>query len=566
MKDSQKKIGELLLDLNILTLDELEKALEEQKRTGERLGAILLRMNLLSEDDLDYLLSRQLNVPSINLESYNPSPELLSLIPEKIIKKYLVLPIQLEGNTLTVATANPKDLMLLDDLAYVTGYKIAPVVAAISSLQRKITELFERPVSWEETLKVEEAEEIEFIKGDQGIMEEDLEEALQSAEEAPVIKIVNAIVLAAIDQKATHIHIEPKEDQYEIYIRVDGKLKQLVKPPANLQQNIINRIKILSSIDILKRFVPCEGYFRAKARGKYYDIDVATMPSLHGERMVLTFQQPFAKEELKLDRLGFTPQMLHTFKRLITSLKGFIMVTGPSDSGKSSTIYAALNYLKSPEKSIFTYERTIKNKLPGITQGEPNEKAGYSYEKGLQAILRQDVDVLMVGEMLSKEAIVPALHAALSKTLVFGRFLSNDTLGAITLMLDMDVPPFMLFSSLLAILGQRLVRRLCQECIEEYDPPDEIAEEIYQLTGNRSPKLFRSKGCPACSLTGYNQRIGLFELIIPNKELRDAILARASLSELKEIAKSTDYLTFRQDGLIKASEGLTSYEEVVRVV
>ncbi len=566
MQNFQKKIGELLLDLNILTLEELEKALEEQKRTGERLGTVLLKMKLLSEEDLDYLLSRQLNVPSINLENYNPSPDLLSLIPEKIIKKYKVLPIQLDGNTLTVATANPKDLILLDDLAYVTGYKIAPVVTAISSLERKIQELFEKPVTWEEALKVEQAEEIEFIKGDQGIKEEDLEEALQSAEEAPVIKLVNAIVLAAIDEEATHIHFEPREDQYEIFIRVDGKLKQLVKPPANLQQNIINRIKILSSIDILKRFVPSEGYFRAKARGKYYDIDVATMPSLHGERMVLTFQQPFAKEELKLDKLGFSPQMLHNYKRLITANRGFIMVTGPSDSGKSSTIYASLNYLKSPEKSIFTYERTIKNKLPGITQGEPNEKAGYSYEKGLQALLKQDVDVLMVGEMLTRDAILPVLHAALSKTLVFGRFLSNDTLGAITMMLEMDVPPFMLYSSLIAILGQRLVRRLCQNCIEEYDPPDEIAEEIARLTGNRSPKLFRSKGCPACSLTGYSHRIGLFEFIVPNKELRDAILARASLNDLKEIAKSIKYTTFREDGLIKASEGLTSYEEVVKAL
>ncbi len=565
MKNKQK-IGELLIDLNILSPEDLEKALEEQKRTGERLGATLLKMELLSEEDLDYLLGRQLNIPAINMENYSPSPELLATIPEKIIKKHLVLPVSLDGKTLTVATPNPRDLVLMDDLAYITGLKIAPVVTSITSIKRKIEELFQKPVSWEETLKVNETEDLEIIKADQGIMEEDLEDALQSAEEAPVIKLVNAVILAAIEQEATHIHIEPHEDCYEIYLRVDGKLKLLVKPPANLQMNIVNRLKILSSIDILKRFVPAEGYFRAKSKGRYYDIDAATIPSLHGERMVLTFQQPFSKEELQLDKLGFTPETMKTFKELLSNKRGFILVTGPADSGKSSTIYAALNYLKSPERSIFTFERTVKNKLVGINQGQPNEKFGYSYEKGLQSLLRQDMDVLMVGELMTREAVVSALHASLSKTLVLGRFLCNDTIGAISLLLDMDVPPFMLFSSLTAVIGQRLIRRLCQECMEDYEPPRELAEEITALTGAERPRLFRSRGCPACSLTGYNHRIGLFEVVIPSKELREAILAKTPPSELKEIAARQQYRTFRQDGLIKATEGLTSYEEVVRVI
>ncbi|NOY38716.1 MAG: Flp pilus assembly complex ATPase component [Nitrospirae bacterium] len=565
MKNKQK-IGELLVDLNILTQEDLDKALEEQKHTGERLGATLLRLELLSEEDLDYLLGRQLDIPSINLENYNPSPELLATIPEKVIKKYQVLPISVDGKSLTVATASPRDLIRMDDLSYITGFKIAPVVTSITSLERKIEELFKKPISWEESLKVNETEDLEIIKGDTGIVEEDLEDALESAEEAPVIKLVNAVILAAIEQEATHIHIEPREDSYEIYLRIDGKLKLLVNPPANLQYNVINRLKILSSIDILKRFIPAEGFFRAKSKGQYYDIDAATIPSLHGERMVLTFQQPFSKEELQLEKLGFTPETLDNFKSLLSSPRGFILVTGPSDSGKSSTIYAALNHLKSPEKSIFTFERTIKNKLSGINQGQPNEKFGYSYEKGLQSLLRQDMDVLMAGEMMTREAVVSALHASLSKTLVLGRFLCNDTIGAISLIMDMDVPPFMLFSSLTAVLGQRLIRRLCQECIEDYEPPAELADEIHDLTGTQRPRLFRSHGCPSCGLTGYNHRIALFELLIPSKELREAILAKAQPNELKEIAGRQQYRTFRQDGLIKAAEGLTSYEEVVRVI
>ncbi len=565
MKNKQK-IGELLVDLNILTQEDLDKALQEQKNTGERLGATLLKMELLSEEDLDYLLGRQLDIPSINLENYNPSPELLATIPEKVIKKYQVLPISVDAKSLTVATASPRDLVLMDDLSYITGLKIAPVVTSITSLERRIEELFQKPVSWEESLKVNETEDLEIIKGDRGIVEEDLEDALESAEEAPVIKLVNAVILAAIEQEATHIHIEPREDSHEIYLRIDGKLKLLVKPPTNLQYNVVNRLKILSSIDILKRFIPSEGFFRAKSKGQYYDIDAATIPSLHGERMVLTFQQPFSKEELQLEKLGFTPETLDSFKDLLSSPRGFILVTGPSDSGKSSTIYAALNHLKSPEKSIFTFERTIKNKLSGINQGQPNEKFGYSYEKGLQSLLRQDMDVLMAGEMMTREAVVSALHASLSKTLVLSRFLCNDTIGAISLIMDMDVPPFMLFSSLTAVLGQRLIRRLCQECIEDYDPPAELAEEIQALTGTQRPRLFRSRGCPDCGLTGYNHRIALFELLIPSKGLREAILSKAQPNELKEIAGRQSYRTFRQDGLIKAAEGLTSYEEVVRVI
>jgi type IV pilus assembly protein PilB len=565
MKNKQK-IGELLLELNIINQTELDRALEEQKVTGDRLGATLLKMNLLSEDDLEQLLGRQMNVPSINLDNYKPSAELLGIVDEKTIRKYHVLPVSLDEKTLTIATANPNDLAQLDDLAYTTGYRIAPVITSMSSLEQKVRELFDKPVNWEDALNVDEHTDLEIIKSDQDMLEDDLEKALQSAEEALVVKLVNATILAAIDQEASHIHFEPKEDSFEIFIRVDGKLKLLASPPANIQQNVINRLKILGSIDVLKRFIPCEGYFRAKSSGEYYDIDIATMPSSYGERMVLTFQQPFSKEELKLEKLGFTSETLNSIKKLLLNPRGFILVTGPSDSGKSSTIYAALNYLKSSEKAILTYERTIKNKLVGINQGEPNEKAGYSYEKGLQSLLRQDIDVLMAGEMMTREAAVSALLAALSKSLVFGRFLSNDTIGSISMLLDMGVPPFMVFSSLTAIVGQRLVRRLCQECIEDYDPPRDLIEEITAITGSERPRLFRSKGCMACGQTGYNHRIGLFEIIIPSRELRDAIFARASLQELKQAAEKTGYRTFRQDGLIKAVEGLTSYEEIVSIV
>jgi type IV pilus assembly protein PilB len=560
------KIGELLVDLKIIEQKNLDAALEEQKRTGERLGAILLRMNIIQEEDLEHILSRQLHVPSINLDNYTPSQDLFKIMPEKIIRKYTVLPVSVDRRTLTIATANPRDLTLLDDLSRVTGYKIAPVVTSISALNRKIQEIFDQAIQWQDALKFDESGYLEIVSPEKGVMEEDLEKVFKQAEETVVVKLVNAIIMEAIDKEATHIHIEPKEEAFEIYLRINGRLKLLIKPPLNLQQNVLNRIKILSSIDIISKMVPLEGYFRAKLFGKLFDIDVATIPSLHGERMVLTFQQPFSKEELKLEKLGFAPDTLGSFKELLQNPRGLILVTGQSDSGKSSTIYAALNHLKNPDKAVFTYERTIKNKLSGITQGQPNEKAGYSYENGLKALNRQDMDVLMVGEMMTKETIVSALLTSMPKTLVLSRFLSNDTIGAVSMILDMDVPPFMLYSALTAILGQRLVRRLCQECITDYDPPRELAEEIQSLTGNISPRLFRSRGCMACGHSGYINRIGLFELIIPSTEFRDAIFARAPLSELKTAAAKIGYRTFRQDGLMKAAEGLTSFEELARVI
>ncbi len=557
------KLGRMLLDLNIINQKELDAALERQKRHGNRLGATLLAMNLITEEDLEQLLSRQLNVPSINLNNYYPDPALFDILSEQVIKKYQVLPISIENRTLTIATADPRDLSLLDDIAYITGKKIAPVVVSITSLENRIRELFEKPVNWEDALKVNEDSDLEIIKTDHNILEEDLEKALQSAEETVVVKLVNAVILAAIEQDATHIHIEPQEDMFEIFLRIDGRMKLLVKPPHHLQQNVINRFKILGSIDILKRFNPAEGYFRARAEGRYFDLDIATMPSSFGERMVLTFQQPFSKEELKLEKLGFASEDLRTFTKLLNSSKGFIMVTGPTDSGKSSTIYAALNHIKSPHKSVFTFERTIKNKLTGIVQGQPNEKAGFSYEKGLQALLRQDIDVLMIGELLTRESIVSALLASLSNTLVLGRFLSNDSIGALSMLLDMDVPPFMLFSSLTAIIGQRLVRRLCQNCIEDYEPPYELQKELSAITGKKSPRLYKSTGCPACGHTGYNRRIGIFEIIEPSKELREAIFARATIEELRLVAEKDRASSLRRDALIKAAEGLTSYEEVL---
>lgn len=564
--ETRQKIGELLTSLGIVSQENLAAAMERQKKTGKRLGATLLEMNLLAPEDLEYLLGRQLNLPSINLANYSPSPELLNLIPEAFMRKNLVLPVQLENKVLTVAMANPRDLLLIDDLSYMTSYRIAPVVTGIRSLETKIEQLFDRPVDWEKTIQQEKETDIEILEADQGIRDEDLEEALQSAEEAPVIRLVNGIILAALDKGATHIHVEPRETDIEIFLRVDGKLKLLIKPPAKYRTHIVNRVKIISSIDVLKRFVPSEGYFRAKTGGKYYDINVSTIPSLHGERIVLAFQQPFSKEELRLEKLGFLPESLENFKRLITRPRGFIVVSGPADSGKSSTIYAALNHLKRPERALFTYERTIKNKLAGINQGQPNEKVGYSYERGLQALLKQDMDVLMVGELLTREAVVSALHASLTKTLVMGRMLSSNTLGTVLVMLEMGVPSFMVYSSLTAIVGQRLIRRLCQKCIEDYAPPGELADEIRALTGKMAPKLFRGKGCPDCGHTGYSGRIGLYEMVEPDLEFRDAILAGADANALKHAARSIHYRDFRQEGMIKAAEGLTSYEEVLRVL
>ncbi len=557
-----KRIGQLLVEYKIITPEQLDEAMEEQKKTGERLGSILIKKGYVTVEDFEYLLSRQKSVPSINLQKYCPARELVDMVPEKFMKQNFVLPVELHDKTLTVAMANPHDYRVIDELRFMTGMRVTPVVSSVFGLKKKIRELFPASGKWEEALDLKESRDLEIITSASEFGEENLEEALESASETPIVKIVNSIVLAALDKQATHVHVVPRENSVGVRLRVNGVLEDLVTPPKEYAQNIVNRIKVLSGIDILERRVPQEGYFRVRSEDQFYDIDVATFPVLNGEQVVLTFQQPFSKEELRLENLGFTPEMLEAYQRVLRSERGLMLFVGPPDSGKTSTIYASLNALKSPYRETFTYENPIKNRLADINQAEPNEKAGLSYAQGLRALVKQDIDYLMVGEITSREVLSTAVEAALGKTLVMARMVFNHTVGAIPRVLEQGIPPFMLYSALAAVLGQRLVRRLCDQCLESFDPPAEVKEELYEATGNPDPRLYRAVGCRRCGNTGYRGRIGIFELLVPDDTIRGLILSGGSQAEIEKAVRSNGYRTLIQDGLAKAVEGMTTYEEV----
>jgi type IV pilus assembly protein PilB len=557
-----KKIGELLLEVKILDSGQLEEAVGEQKKTGERLGSILMKKGYVTAEDLEYLLSRQLSVPAINLQNRCPSEEVAELVPEKFMKKNLVVPLEVNDKTLTLAMANPRDYRVIDELRFMTGYRVTPVVSSIYGIKKKIRELFPASSKWEEALDLKAQRELEIVTPQLQFKEENLEEAIESASEAPIVKIVNSIILAALDQKATHAHIVPREDTVEIKLRANGVLQTLVRPPKDYAQNLVNRLKVLGGMDLLLRRVPLEGYFRVRSEDQFYDIDVTTFPVLNGEQVVLTFQQPFSKEELRLENLGMTPEMLKTYHQVVQKARGLILYLGPPDSGKTSTIYATLNEIKSPNKSTVTYENPIKNRLSEINQAEPNEKVGLTYAQGLRSLVKQDIDFLMVGELSNRDVLETAVETALGKTLVLARMVFNHTVGAIPRVLEQGIPPFLLYSALTAVVGQRLVRRLCPKCLESFEPPDPVKQELREATGHENPHLYRAVGCRSCGMTGYRGRLGIFELLVPDDNLRSLILAKASQKEIEESILANGFKTLVEDGLTKAVEGMTTYEEV----
>jgi type IV pilus assembly protein PilB len=560
-----KRIGELMLEHQLIDQASLDEAVAEQKRSGEHLGDILIKQGHVTVEDFEYLLSRQLTTPTINLEKYKIGPEVAALIPEEFMRKNFVIPVSADEHSITVAMANPQDFRITDDLRFITGLRVASVVSSMYGIKRKLHELFPTSDKWEEAIEENEVERsLEIFSGKQTMdsREENLEEAIQSASGAPTVKFVNSVLLAALDKRATHVHFSPSSEGVEVRLRISNKLLTIAKRPREHAQNLVNRLKILGGMDIIKRRTPQEGYFRVRSEDTFYDIDVATFPVKEGEQVVLTFQQPFSKEALKLENLGMSPDVLDQYKKIISAERGIILFVGPPDSGKTSSIYATLNKLKNPERATVTYENPIKNKLLDITQAAPNERAGMSYSGGLKALLKQNIDYLMIGEMTSEYVIVTAIEASLGKTFVFARMTYTHTAGTIPRILDQGVPPFMLYSSLTAIIGQRLVRRLCSSCMEAFEPPETIAEELKAATGKAKPRLYRATGCAKCSMTGYKGRIGIFEFLLPDAEIRDLILKRASQLEIEDHLNKTGHRTLIQDGLMKAVEGLTTYEEV----
>jgi len=562
------KLGQLLLDNNIITEEQLEKALEIQRKEGGRLGSILIRKGFISEEQLVSFLSNQYGVPAINLSDYKIDPSVTKFIPFQVVHKYLILPVARVGATLTVAMADPSNVFALDDVRFMTGYNVEPVVAAESAIRQAISEYYGHPDALQsvmDSLKKEEAGALDLLQETEIEEEIDIGELKEAVEEAPVVKLVNLILTEAVDRGASDIHMEPYEKVFRVRYRIDGVLYDVMKPPPKLKAALSSRVKIMSQLDIAERRLPQDGRIKLRIKDKEVDLRVSTLPTLFGEKIVMRILD---KSSLVLDltKLGFEPKALEEFKEAIHSPYGMVLVTGPTGSGKTTTLYSALSTINTDEVNIMTAEDPIEYNLMGINQLQVKEEIGLTFASALRSFLRQDPDIIMVGEIRDFETAEIAVKAALTGHLVLSTLHTNDAPGTISRLLNMGIEPFLVSASVLLILAQRLCRKVCQQCKEEDPLPIPVLMSIgFSEDEAKTIKCFRGKGCNACSGTGYKGRIALYEVMPVKDEIKELILEGASASEIKKTAVGLGMKTLRMSGLTKIKEEVTTIEEVMRV-
>jgi type IV pilus assembly protein PilB len=569
------KIGEILLKENLITPDQLKQALDDQKANGGRLGNSLVKLGFMSDDEVTAVLSRQYGVPSINLDHFEIDPGVTKLVPVETALKFQVLPLSRVGSSLTLAMVDPTNVFAMDDIKFMTGFNIEAVVASETSIAEAIRKHYG---SIEEQARKRELEEIvSFIdEGEHETLEleaEDettlnLEELEKAAEEAPVIKLVNYFLTDAVKRGASDIHLEPYEKEYRVRYRIDGILQTIMNPPNRLRDAIISRVKIMAKLDISEKRLPQDGRIMIKMmkdrRKKALDFRISVLPTLHGEKIVMRLLD---KENLHLDmtKLGFEPESLAKYQKAIFKPYGMILVTGPTGSGKTNTLYSSIAQLNNPDTNILTAEDPVEFQMRGINQVQMKEQIGLNFAMALRAFLRQDPNIILVGEVRDFETAEIAIKAALTGHLVLSTVHTNDAPSTISRLMNMGVEPFLVATSVNLICAQRLVRRLCPDCkIQDKVSPQVLMDAGYLPDEARTVKVWKRQGCPTCGNKGYKGRIGLYEVLEVTDELRELILVGASALELKKKAVEQGMMTLRRSGLIKAAAGVTSLEEVVR--
>ncbi|MFA5388250.1 MAG: type II secretion system ATPase GspE [Candidatus Omnitrophota bacterium] len=563
MKKSREKLGQILLKEGLVTEEQLEKAIAIQKKDGTRLGETLINLGIVTEKDIVIAMAKQLSIPYASyakgLLKPAESQNLAKLVPEDYARRNMLLPVSRHADSLIVAFMDPLDLITIDNLRRMTGCDINPIIATKSDLQRAIDEFYGK----EDLLKdaISGSYELEEFKIEKETEDDlSLDDLIAKAEEAPVVKLVDLILMQAIKDRASDIHIEPFKNKINIRYRIDGVLYEISPPAKHLLPAIVSRIKILSNLDIAERRLPQDGVFFVKVENKGIDIRVSTIPAIFGEKVVMRILDKSATP-LNLGELGFDPEELEKFRRAIASPHGLILITGPTGSGKTTTLYAALNEMKSPRKNISTVEDPVEYKLEGINQVQIKPNIGFTFASALRAFLRQDPDIIMVGEVRDLETAQICIRASLTGHLVLSTLHTNDAASAISRLIDIGLEPYLISSSLIMVGAQRLVRRLCPECKEAYETTPSLAKDF----GIKQELLYKPKGCDYCSHTGYRGRIAIYEIILINDKLRELIARGAALGEIKDKIKEFGLKTLLQSGIKKAEEGLTSIEEVLSI-
>ncbi len=561
------RLLDLLVKEGLLTQDQAQKAVADQRRTGERLALVLTRLGFLKEEDLLDFLSRKYGIPVINLGRVEVDPDILRLVRKEIVQKYQVFPVRKVGNTLTLALSDPTVVLAIDDVQFATGLHVIPVLAAESAIRAAIDHNYSSGVEDIKKLIDQEATgaaetSLEFVDKSQKV---DIAELGKEADEAPTIRFVNLIVADAIRKRASDIHLEPYEKVFRVRYRIDGVLHDMMNPPKQMEAAILSRVKIMANLDIAERRLPQDGRISVKFQNREIDLRVSSLPTIFGEKIVMRVLDK-GSVVLDLARLGFEEDDLARFKKVITIPYGMILVTGPTGSGKSTTLYAAIAAINNPDINITTAEDPVEYNIPGITQVLVREDIGYNFAAALRAFLRQDPDVILVGEMRDLETAQIAIRAALTGHLVFSTLHTNDAPSTVTRLQDMGIPPFLISSSLLLVIAQRLVRRICLECREPIQIPVSALIDVgYPPEEAESVRVYAGKGCAACANTGYKGRIAIHEVMWMTPELQEAIVRQRPANELKEIGVKAGMRTLRQTGLRKAANGVTTIYEVLRV-
>ncbi|NCB46186.1 type II secretion system protein GspE [bacterium] len=577
----KKLLGQSLVQNGLASDAQLEQALAEQKKTSNTLGYTLLQQNILSEQQLLEFLVNKLSFSYANLRNYVIDPKVVKLIPEEISRKYHCIAILRVKTELTVAMLDPLDSFLLDNLSYTTACKIKPLVSTLSEIQTAINDFYspnaqphvpgvtDSPVqdasSGSNSTSLEDiAKKIQGIgehKGGSSVI--DLS-AINISDKQSIIQLVNLIITRAIKEKASDIHIEPDENVLRTRFRIDGMLQEVMALPKTFEAACISRCKVMAELDIAEKRIPQDGRIKLQLQNRDIDLRVSTYPTLRGEKVVMRILDK-SSVVYGLEELGFPDDTLASFSSLIKRPNGIVLVTGPTGSGKTSTLYAGLQCIKDPSINIVTIEDPVEYQLTNINQGQINPKAGFTFAGGLRSILRQDPDVIMVGEIRDYDTAEIAIRAALTGHLVFSTLHTNDSAGAMTRLIDMGVEPFLVASSIIGVMAQRLVRTICVECKKEYIPAATVIKRSKLLYQAGRTKVFEGEGCLVCNQTGYKGRTTITELLIPNERIKELIIEKSATSVIKNEAMKMGMRTLRQDGLGKVLRGITTLSEVIRV-
>ncbi|MGM0507561.1 MAG: GspE/PulE family protein [Fusobacteriota bacterium] len=558
---AKKRLGDSLVDSEIITEEQLQTALKKQKDSGDKLGDALIKLGYCTQKQIIQVLGDQMGIPFVNLDTTVIDEAVLDLIDKNIAKRYKIMPIYEYQNKLSLAMVDPLDIFVIDEIEFITNKEVVPSIALESDIMSSIEEHYENEVNTEQLKKYSSDKRSDSDKNEE--FQTGTKIDLTKKGKSPAMELVNLIFKQAIEEKASDIHIEEEETELRVRFRIDGILYEVMKPPKKLEASLISRLKIMSNLDIAEKRIPQDGRIELKYKEKEIDIRMSTLPTIYGEKIVMRLLDK-STVETNLDQLGYEGEILKTIRKIIKKPYGIILVTGPTGSGKTSTLYGALSEINTLDKNIITLENPVEYQLKIINQVQVNPDVNLTFASGLRSILRQDPDVVMVGEIRDQETAEIAIEAAMTGHLVFSTLHTNTASGAVARLIDMGVEPFLISSSLIGVVGQRLVRKICDNCKEEVKLDKATIDDL-ELDFNVGDKVYKGTGCKKCKQTGYKGRTNIYELFIPDEEIKNLIKEKATASELEKKAKDNGMELMRDIGFKKVKLGITTLEEIARV-